>query len=412
MGMLERYRMLDLTRLVVGPFASHILADLGMDVIKVEEPEPRYGMARDTMTPYQPTPEGERRASAFNIVARNKKSIAIDLLNPALRPRSQEVFYRLVRQADVVIESYRPGVTTWMGIDYETLRAINPRIIVCSISGYGQDGPYAKYAAHGPQNSAVAAAIGMGPDGEPDRGAGVFTGTATAFFAATAILGALLERETSGLGQYIDVSLMGSAMALTMNEAGAYFRDGVEPGPRVERPTLGFLKCRDGRYISTGNAETVFWEAFCTLLDRPQYIPLRRAQGPEYDAMVADIKAIFLTKDRAEWLPALWAAETAAAPVNSIPEAFDDPQVRHIGMAWELEHPTEGIARQIGTPVRYSRTPVGFERFAPIIGEHTREVLRDAGLDAGEVTALERAGIVKSWTGDGWVGGADALAEA
>lgn len=411
MTILKDYRMLDLTRLVVGPFASHILADLGMDVIKIEEPEPRYGMARDTMTPYQPTPEGERHASAYNVVARNKKSIALDLLNPALRPRSQEVFYRLVRDADVVLESYRPGVTKWMGIDYETLRAINPRIVVCSISGYGQDGPYALYAAHGPQNSAVAAAITIRENGEPERGAGTFTGNATGFFAATAILAALLECQQTGEGQYIDVSLMGSAMALTMNEAVTYFRDGIEPQPPVERAGLGFLKCKDGKYISTGNAETVFWENFCKLLDRPQYIPLRRGQGPEYDALVADVRAIFLTKNRDEWLPLLWAAETAAAPVNSIPDAFNDPQVRHIGMAWELDHPTEGKARQIGTPVRFSRTPVGFERFAPIIGEHTHEILGEAGFSADEIAALESDGIVKSWTGETWVGGAAAIAQ-
>ncbi|MSQ30251.1 MAG: CoA transferase [Dehalococcoidia bacterium] len=406
MPMLRRYRMLDLTRLVTGPFASHILADMGMDVIKVEEPEPRYGMARDSMTPYQPTPDGERRASAFNIVARNKKSIALDLLRPDLRPRSQEVFYRLAREADVVLEAYRPGVVKWMGIDYEMLHGINPRIIVCSISGYGQDGPYARYPGHGGQNSAVASAIGIGEDGQPERGVGAFTGFASGFYAVSAILGALLEREETGEGQHIDVSMMGAAMSLTLNQAARYFRDGTLSEPSTGRAEIDFLQCKDGKFISTGNAETVFWENFCKLIERPQYTPLSNARGVEFDGMVEDIKAVFLTKTRDEWLPLLWAAETAAAPVNNVAEAFVDPQVQHIGMAWELTHPTEGAARQIGWPVRFSRTPVGFERFAPILGEHTRELLDGAGFSAAEISALERDGIVKSWTGQTWVGGA------
>ena len=405
MPMLRRYRMLDLTRLMTGPFASHILADMGMDVIKVEEPEPRYGMARDVMTPYQPTPEGERHASAFNTLARNKRSIALDLLRPDLRPRSQEVFYRLAREADVVLEAYRPGVLKWMGIDYETLRGINPRIIVCSISGYGQDGPYARLPAHGGQNSAVASAVAIGEDGEPASGAGAFTGFASGFYAVSAILGALIEREETGEGQYIDVSMMGAAMSLTLNESARYFRDGTLSERRTGRAGIDFLRCKDGKYISTGNAETVFWENFCRLIERPQYIPLRNVSGAEFDGMVEDIKAIFLTKTRDEWLPLLWAAETAAAPVNSVAEAFVDPQAQHIGMAWELTHPTEGTVRQLGWPVRFSRTAVEFERFAPILGEHTREILRNAGFSTDDVSVLESDGVVKSWTGEIWVGG-------
>ena len=405
MPMLRRYRMLDLTRLMTGPFASHILADMGMDVIKVEEPEPRYGMTRDVMTPYQPTADGERRASAFNTLARNKRSIALDLLRPDLRPRSQEVFYRLASEADVVLDAYRPGVLKWMGIDYDTLRGINSRIIVCSISGYGQDGPYARLPAHGGQNSAVASAVAISEDGEPASGPGAFTGFASGFYAANAILGALLEREDTGEGQYIDVSMMGAAMSLTMNESARYFRDGILSEPRTRRTGIGYLRCKDGKYISTGNAETVFWENFCKLLERPQYIPLRNGSGPEYDRLVEDVKTIFLTRTREEWLPLLWAAETAAAPVNSVAEAFVDPQVQHVGMAWELTHPTEGKVRQLGWPVRFSRTPAEFERFAPILGEHTREILRDARFSTSEISSLERDGIVKSWTGETWVGG-------
>ncbi len=405
MGMLSNYRMLDLGRFMAAPFAAHMLADMGMDVIKVEEPEPRYGMARDTLTPYIPTPEGERRASAFNVLARNKRSIALDLLRPELRPRSQEVFYRLVKDADVVLEGYRPGVVKWMGIDYDTLAKINPRIIMCSLSGYGQDGPYAKYPGHAGQFGAVGGAVALNAEGEPAGNAGAAAGYVNGLYASNAILGALLERERSGVGQYIDVSMLGALMSMTMGESVRYLRDGVITPPAPRRTAgLAFLECKDGKWITTGNAETAFWEAFCQVIDRPQYIPLHRATGPEYDAMVQDIQALFKTKTRDEWLPILWAADSAVAPMNDVAEAFDDPQVRHIGMAWEMQHPTEGLVRQMGSPMTFSRTPVEFERFAPVLGEHTHEVLEQAGYSASEIANLEDEGIVKSWTGDGWAG--------
>ena len=406
MALLSQYRMLDLSRLMAGPYASHILADMGMQVVKVEEPEPRYGMSRDTLTPYLPTPEGERHAAAYNFLARNKRSIALDLLRPELRPRSQEVFYRLAKQADVVLDGYRPGVLQWMGIDYETLSAINPRIIVCSLSGFGQDGPYARLPGHAPQYASVGGVTRINDAGEAEDGTGGHAGVVNALFAANAILGALLEREQSGRGQYIDVSMLGALMSLNVRESVNWARDGQLPTAAAPGPggALSYIRCGDGKYISTANAETKFWENFCNLIERPQYIPLRRATGPEYDAMVEDVRGIFLTKTREEWLPLLWAAETCAAPVNSIADALQDPQVRHVGMSWELDHPTEGRVQQLGFPARFSRTPVAFERFAPVLGEHTRELLTEVGFDAAEVADLEAAGVVKSWTGEGWVG--------
>ena len=404
MALLSGYRMLDLSRLMAAPYAAHLLADMGMDVIKVEEPEPRYGMPRDSFTPYLPTPEGERRASAFNPLGRNKRSIALDLLRPELRPRSQELFYRLAERADVVIEGYRPGVLAWMGIDYETLSKINPRIIVCSLSGYGQDGPYVKLAGHAPQYAGVGGVVRMNEAGEPEDGTGGTAGYVNGLFAANAILAAIIERERSGRGQHVDVSMLGALMSLSLRDTVLHARDGELPKPRTAEPALTYLKCADGKYVSTANSESVFWERFCALIERPQYIALRGGNGPEYSAMVEDVRGIFLTKTRDEWLPLLWAADTAAAPVNSIAEALDDPQVRHIGMTWELDHPTEGTVLQQGVPARFSRTPVEFERFAPILGEHTHEVLTEAGFDAAAIADLEAGGIVKSWTGEGWVG--------
>ena len=152
---LEQYTMLDLSRFFPGPFASHVLADMGMNVIKVEELQPRYGMGRDGLTPPDPTPEEEERSAAYNALARNKKSVALDLVNPALRPRSQEVFYDLVSTADVVLEGYRPGAARWMGVEHPSVQRHNPSVVYCSLSGFGQDGPYATRPAHGNQFEAV-----------------------------------------------------------------------------------------------------------------------------------------------------------------------------------------------------------------------------------------------------------------
>ena len=398
------YRMLDLSRFLPGPFASHILADMGMDVIKVEETETRYGMSRDVLSPVDGTAEDEQRYAAHNALARNKKSVALNLLNPDFRPRSQEVFYELAKGADVVLEGYRPGVLKWMGIDYETVRAYNPRIIYCSISGYGQDGPYMKYPGHDQQFSSVAGMLAaqIADGGEP-WGHGISLADLTgSMYAAISILAALVERERTGEGQYLDVSMLGAVMSLGIANFSTFLRDG-KLRMAARRGGITYLRCKDGKYVSTGNAETIFWENFCRALGHEEWIPLRRAQGDEYERMVSEIQRIFLTRTQTEWLTLLHDAETCIAPVHDIPAAFADPQVQHIGMGLELDHPSEGKIKQLGFPVRFSRTPGAFTSFAPILGQHTREVLLAAGLREAEIDELERGGIVKSAVGAGAV---------
>ncbi|MSQ31491.1 MAG: CoA transferase [Dehalococcoidia bacterium] len=395
--MLENYRMLDLSRFLPGPFASHILADMGMDVVKVEETEPRYGMNRDGFTSVDPTPEQEAHEVAHNPVARNKRSIALNLLDPKLRPASQEVFYRLARNADVVLEGYRPGAVTWMGVDYEAIRKVNPRIIYCSITGYGQVGPYVKRPGHDGQFSAVAGLQGRvaaETDGQHGLGVGI-ADPASGLYAATAILAAIIEREQSGEGQYIDVPMMSAAM--TFGLAGSTQKPIAGRGARGG-PSLSILKCKDGTFLSTGNAETLFWANFCKALGHEEYIPLRDDRTEKYSDMVRAVQAQMLTKTRDQWLEILVPAETCVAPIHeSVAAALDeDPQVKAIGMAWELDHPLEGRVRQIGAPVRFSRTPSVFKSWAPLLGEHSHELLREAGYDDTAITALEGHGIVKS----------------
>ena len=395
---LEKYRMLDLSRFLPGPVASHILADLGMDVIKVEEPKPRAGMGRDVMTPFDPSPAEEEQASAYNSLARNKKSVALDLMDPNKRPRSQEVFYALAKRADVVLEGYRPGTMKWMGIDYETLKAVNPRIIFCSISGYGQSGPYIKRPGHDINFTSVGGSAPFNPEGRP-VGFGIsladFSG---GMYAAIGIQAALLHREHTGEGQYVDVPMAAASMSFNIASSGRYFREKGKPSPTIiGTPTERFVQCKDGKWLSTANSESTFWANFCNVLGHAEWIPLHQKSGPERDNMVREVHRIFLTRDRAEWIEILLKAETCVAPVNDMEDGFRDPQMSHLGMVWEMDHPTQGKVNQMGFPVLLSKTPATGRRFAPLLGQHTREMLEDAGFDAMQIADLERAEIVRAW---------------
>lgn len=398
---LERYRMLDLSRTLPGNFASHALADLGMDVIRVEETQPRYGMGRDALAPPNPTPELEEQWAAYNGLSRNKRSIALDLLDPAKRPRSQEVFYRLVHHADVVLEGYRPGAVTWMGVDYEMVKAHNPRIIYCSLSGYGQTGPYAGRPAHGGQTDGLAGTIRF-EEGRPIGNPVPIGDISAALHATTCITSALLHREHTGEGQYIDIGLAAAGMAVMVRAAANYAREGAagQNQQPPQGPGFGFLLCKDGKWITTGNAETIFWENFCNVLGRPEWIPLRRTTGPDRDKMALEIRDLFLTKTRDEWMEILVEAETCVGPVNNAADAFADPQLRHVGMVWEMNHPKFGPVEQMGFPARLSSGPVKPRSFAPLPGQHTEEILSGAGFAPSEIAELERAGIVKTWPPD------------
>lgn len=393
--MLSRFRLLDLSRLAPGPNASRLLADMGMEVIKVEEPRPRGGFDRDTLTPVDASDAERTRAAAFNVLGRNKKSISIDLKSEAGR----DAFYRLVDGADVVLEGYRPGVAARLGVDHPTLAARNPRLVYCSISGFGQDGPYARRPAHDANFQAVAGMLALGSDeaGHP-RHPGFSVGDhGAALHAALGILAALLGREENGRGQHIDVSITETLPTFVPTYASRYLMDGTRR-PRGEHWPfrLMTLRCKDGLYLCTQNAETYFWERFCRAIGLPHLIPHRDAASPEHPRVVREIQERMLTRTRDEWLEILTEAETCVTPLHEFGEAFDrDPQLRQRGALWELEHPSAGRVRQIGFPMRFSETPARFRSFAPELGQHTRELLREAGYSDAEVEELLKSGAVK-----------------
>jgi crotonobetainyl-CoA:carnitine CoA-transferase CaiB-like acyl-CoA transferase len=390
--------MLDLSRLAPGPNASRLLADMGMDVIKVEESAARGGFHRDTLTPISASDKEQTRWAAYNVLGRNKRSIALNLKDE----RGREVFYRLARTADVVLEGYRPGVVYRIGVDYETLREINPAIVYCSISGMGQDGPYRDRAGHDANYQALAGLMALGSDGD---GTPTYPGYSVAdhgaaLHAVIGILAALLGRAESGRGQYIDIAMTDVLNTFIPTQSGNYFRDQAE----VQRGAhwlhqLTVLRCQDGKYLCTQNAETYFWERFCSAIAREDLAALpRAADDPGFPKLVEEVRRTMLTKTRDEWLDILVPADTCVSPVNELSEAFDDPHMVHRQTVWELEHPVVGQVKQIGFPIKFSETPGAFRSFAPSLGEHTVELLRLAAYTEAEIETLLADGVAKAAT--------------
>ena len=394
---LEGYRMLDMSRLLPGPICSWLLADMGMEVIKIEETGPRGGMGRDVFTPYTPTTDEEIEASAWNPVARNKKSIALNLKDEA----AKKVFYELAKTADVVLEGYRPGVTKRLGVDFETLQKINPGIIFCSISGYGQDGPYKLLPGHDANYAAMAGTLMVNTDdnGKP-HGMGATVGdSGAAVHAALGITSAILARQKTGKGQYVDTAMTDSLFSFMIMYSRCLQTGNVGGVPRGGLTTL---KCKDGKWISTSNAETHFQENFYNAIGKPEYIELAvsRKKGPERDKMIEDVKEVFLTKTRDEWFKILSEAETCVAPAYEMQETFKDPHVLARNMVWEMDHPKVGKVKQMGSPMKLSDTPATFRNFAPLLGENTEELMKELGYSGEDINKLHDSGAIKAWRPD------------
>lgn len=389
---LEGIRVLDLTRLGPGPFASMILADMGAEVIKVEEPEARGGMASDILTPPSATEAELDRAAAYNCLARNKKSLAINLKLPEAR----EIFYKLVATADVVFEGYRPGVSKRLGVDYETISKLNSRVVYCSISGFGQDGPYRDLPGHDPNYCAIAGLIGLNRDqnGNPMPIGVPVADMSVALHAVIGILCGLMARGKTGRGQYVDISFTESALDFACFPLSQFLGRGVQKD--IAPPTvLNVWPTKDGRFIATGVIETYFWERFCRALGREDLIPYQFAEGEKLQEVVSTIKQITLTKTRDEWFQIMREADTCVTPVLELEEVITNPQLLHRNAIMEVEHPKVGKAKQLGMSIKLSDTPARFRSFAPALGQHTSEILQELSYTASQIEALQSRGAIK-----------------
>ena len=392
---LDGIKVVDLSRMAPGPFCTMVLGDLGADVIRVEEPGGGR-MARERGAGVDESQA--RRSAAFNALNRNKRSIALNLKDPS----AQRVLRELVMDADVFVEGFRPGVVSRLGCDYETMIGINPRLVYCSLSGYGQDGPYVGLVGHDINYISVGGALGMigSPDGPPVIPYNIVADFAGGgLHAATAILAAIIARGHTGRGQYVDVAMSDGVAYMLASMMSAYFADGIVPAPGAmalngAAPYYNVYKCRDGRYLSVGCIEPWFWASLCRALDREDLISIQFDTGrAEY--IKSELHDIFITRERDEWWETLSAMDNiAVAKVSTLEEVTSDPQNLHRNMVIQAGEVDGQPVRQVGIGPKLSDTP-GSVRFAgATTGQHTNETLAELGYSDDEIARLRESGAV------------------
>ncbi len=390
---LSDVKVLDLTRLLPGGFCSLLLADLGAEVLKVEDTG--MGDYIRWAPPYYGGDEQQglgTRSSLYLSLNRGKRSVRLDLKSDAGR----EAFLRLVESYDVVLDGFRPGVLDRLGVGYERLREVNPAIVVCAITGYGQDGPNAQRAGHDMNYLGLVGMLGLSgqKDGPPVQAAGQIADINGGLMAAFGVMAALHERRASGEGQLVDIAMADGALSWLAMVAGRYFCDGEVP-VRGEGQLSGGLLCylpyeaADG-WISCGALEPKFWAAFCNGVGRPDLLEVQ-FEAPGSDAW-RQVAEVFRSRSREEWRRFNDENDCCIEPILDLDEALDSELVRAREMVVEMEQPQIGPVRLLGVPVKLSRTPGDPTRPAPAFGEHTAEVLGEAGYSEEEVAAMLESG--------------------
>lgn len=396
MRLFEGVRVLDLSRMLAGPYGSMLLADQGAQVIKVEEPD-----GGDPMRLMGPPFLPDGASAYFLAINRNKKSLALDLTSDAGRG----VFHALVAQADVVWENFRPGVMARLGCDYATLAAINPGLVMCSISAYGADGPYRDWPAFDLALQAMGGAMSItGPrDGAPVRMGLPMGDLAGGMFGSFAVAGALFRRSRTGRGAHVDLSLLDCQVSLLSYLAQYFWTDGSVPRPMGSAHTsvvpYQALATQDGHLIVAVFAEK-FWAGFCRAVEHAEWetdprFRTNRDRVAHRDALMPLVERVFAERTTADWLARLQAADVPAAPIQSVDRVLADPQVRHRGMVVEVDHPDHGRLPTLGTPIKIDGALGLAVTAAPRLGQHTDELLTELLKYSGEcVAALRQQGVI------------------
>jgi crotonobetainyl-CoA:carnitine CoA-transferase CaiB-like acyl-CoA transferase len=399
---LEEIKVLDLSRLAPGPFCSMLLGDLGADVLLVEAPPDQlpgrgFAAAAGGAARPGPTPEQMARGPAYNALGRNKRSIVLNLRSD----EGRAVFFKLAKDADVVLEGFRPGVVKRLGVDYEAVRKVNPRVVYCSLSGYGQTGPYSQLVGHDINYISIGGALGL--TGWPDTPPAIPMNLLADFaggglHAAFAILAAIIARGHTGRGQYVDIAMSDGVLYLLASAIGPVLAGGQPPARGASQlngavPHYNVYECADGKWLSLGSLEPHFWANLCKVLGREDLLPNQnnRAMHPETFEF---FRTTFKTKPRDEWFRILQEVDICAAPVYALDEALADPQNVAREMVIEVDHPELGKIRQVGIGPKLSDTPGKVRSTASRPGQHTDEVLSSLGYSAEQMASMREAGAI------------------
>jgi len=376
---LEGTRVLSMAEQLPGPYCTMLLGDLGAEVILLERPG---------------TGDPARMIPAFlSILGRNKKSITANLKSE----KGREICYKLAARSDVFLEGFRPGVLKRLGADYESIRKINPRIIYCSISGYGQDGPYQDRPGHDLSYQATAGLLANYIEsGNFPAGPGVaIADLSSAMFATIGILAALRARDRFGVGQYVDVSMTDGLVSWMSAALGIYLNMGSSLQAVAREPAYGVFQAKDEKYLTLSIAhEDHFWRNLCHAIGKDELAELPREQRHlRKDELVAMLRGALATKTRDEWVELLTKADVPCGPVYTLEEVVSDPQILHRGMIVEVDGP-EGRVKQVAHPIKFSETPAQIRMLLPKLGEHTEEILTSLGYSPEEIEGLRKEGVI------------------
>ena len=390
-GALEGFTCIDVSGHVAGPYAGSLLGDLGCEVIKVELPN-----GGDTHRGRNPKYEGY--GPSFRALNRNKKSVTLNLRES----KALEIFHKLLATADIFLENFRPPTRKQLGLDYDELAKLNPKLIHCSISGYGQSGPYRDKPGFDTIGQALSGMMSLVTDLDDPKVAGVsFVDHTAGIFAAHGIMAALLARAKTGIGQFIDVSLLQVAIAFIESHVADYLNGG-EAVSRENFPKgriYSLLDCNNKPFMVHLSGHNTAWEGLLKAGELDERIgdlrfETRKQRSDRHDEIVKMLRAAFAKKPRDYWLARLDEQSIPNAPINTIHEVFDNPQIKHLGIPKQIAHPQMGVSHLVGSPINMSGTPPKFFRPAPLLGENTEEVLSKLGYDSNAVKELRASGVI------------------